>query len=174
MRKYPLIAITAALGFAWPALAQQQPAPTAPQIQPPAQGTGNVEVRPAEPKIQFESAPPEVRVEKSGEPQVRVVMVPTIAGKMPEDLVGRTVRDQGGEEAGTVRDFVTSDNGSIESLVLTRGDVLGLGKRTVAVPWNRVRVNPDTVDMVLTMSEDELKNLPDFEYNQEARVVIGP
>jgi hypothetical protein len=93
---------------------------------------------------------------------------------MPEDMVGKTVRYQGGEDAGTVRDFVTNDDGSIESLVLTRGGILGIGERNVAVPWNQVRVNPDNADMVLTLNEEQLEELPDFEYNQEARVVIGP
>jgi sporulation protein YlmC with PRC-barrel domain len=174
MRRTFLIATAAALSLTWPALAQQ-PAPSQPQVQPPAQGPGSVEVRPADPQIRIETAPPEIKVETQGEPQIRVVNVPTVAGKMPQDFVGKTVHDQQGKDAGVVRDFVLAgEDGSIESLVLTRGGVLGIGQRTVAVPWQRVRVNPDNADMVVTMTEDELKDVPDFEYSQEARVIIGP
>ena len=67
--------------------------------QPPqavVQGQGTVQVRPAEPQIRIESAPPQIQVETPGEAEIKVVQVPTIDGRMPEAVIGQTVKNSEG------------------------------------------------------------------------------
>lgn len=181
MKRHLLLAPALALCLAAPALAaalaQDQPAP-APRQEPAGavvQGQGTVEVRPADPQIRIESAPAEVQVETTGEPQIRVVEVPTIAGRMPEDVVGWNVRNSAGEDIGEVRDFVTEpDSPAITSLVMSRSRLLGLGERLVTLPWDSVRVDPQGNALVTTLGQEELDNAPEFEYGAEARTIIGP
>jgi sporulation protein YlmC with PRC-barrel domain len=173
MHRHILITSALLLGFTTvPALAQTEPQ------QPPqavVQGQGTVEVRPAEPQIRIESAPPEVQVETPGEPAIRVVQVPTIDGRMPEEIVGRTVKNSEGEDIGEVRDFITQpDSAAIESLVLSQSRFLGIGEKLVTIPWDKVRVDPQSHELLATLTKDELDNAPEFEYSGEARTVIGP
>ena len=173
MHRHLLITSALLLGFTTvPASAQTQPQ------QPPqavVQGQGTVEVRPAEPQIRIESAPPEVQVETPGEPEIKVVQVPTINGRMPEDIVGQTVQNTEGEDIGEVRDFITQpDSAAIDSLVLSQSRLLGFGEKLVTIPWKKVRVDPQSHGLVVTLTKDELDNAPEFEYSGEARTVIGP
>jgi hypothetical protein len=160
------------LGFTVAAAAQTQPQ------QPPqavVRGQGTVEVRPAEPQIRIESAPPQVQVETPGESEIKVVQVPTIDGRMPEAVVGQTVKNSEGEDIGEVRDFITQpDSAAIESLVLSQSRFLGFGEKLVTIPWDKVRVDPQSHELVATLTKDELDNAPEFEYSGEARTVIGP
>jgi hypothetical protein len=174
MRRHILITSALLLGTAFPALAQTQPQPAQPP-QAVVQGQGTVEVRPAEPQIRIESAPPQIQVETAGEAEIKVVHVPTIGGRMPEDIVGQTVKNSEGEDIGEVRDFVTQpDSPEIDSLVLSRSRLLGLGEKLVTIPWDKVRVEPQSNGLVATLTKDELDNAPEFEYSGEARTVIGP
>src|SRR3954463_14722676 len=103
MHRHLLITSALLLSITVPAAAQNQPQ------QPPqavVQGQGTVQVRPAEPQIRIESAPPAVQVETPGEPAIKVVQVPTINGRMPEEIVGQTVKNSEGEDIGEVRDFI--------------------------------------------------------------------
>jgi hypothetical protein len=163
------------LGISAPVAAQNQ---AQPQPQPPqavVQGQGTVEVRPAEPQVRIESVPPQVQVETPGEPQIKVVQVPTIAGRMPEDVVGQSVKNTENEEIGEVRDFITQpDSPAIQSLVLSHSRLLGLGEKLVTIPWDKVRVDPQSHDLVVTLTKDELDKAPEFEYSGEAKTVIGP
>src|SRR4051794_13744473 len=172
MHRHLFITSALLLGFTAPVAAQNQPQ------QPPqavVQGQGTVQVRPAEPQIRIESVPPQVQVETPGEAQIKVVQVPTIDGRMPEAVVGQTVKNGEGKDIGEVRDFITQpDSAAIDSLVLSRSRFLGFGEKLVTIPWNKVQVNPQSHELVATLSKDELDNAPEFEYSGEARTVIGP
>ena len=123
----------------------------------------------------IESAPPQIQVETPGEPQIRIVQVPTIDGRMPEAVVGQTVNNSEGKDIGEVRDFVTQpDSAAIHSLVLSRSRLLGFGEKLVTIPWDKVRVDPQSHGMVATLSRGRTGNAPKFEYSGEARTVIGP
>jgi hypothetical protein len=94
---------------------------------------------------------------------------------MPEDIVGQTVKNSEGEDIGEVRDFITQqDSAAIDSLVLSQSRFLGFGEKLVTIPWDKVRVDPQSHELVATLTKDELDNAPEFEYSGEARTVIGP
>ena len=52
--------------------------------------------------------------------------------------------------------------------------ILGFGEKLVTIPWDKVRVDPQSHELVATLTKDELDNAPEFEYSGEARTVIGP
>ena len=103
--------------------------------------------RSAPPSRRSGSNPPRRRFrwKLAGEAEIKVVHVPTIGGRMPEDIVGQTVKNSEGEDIGEVRDFVTQpDSPEIDSLVLSRSRLLGLGEKLVTIPWDKVRVEPQS------------------------------
>ncbi|MFO8149101.1 MAG: PRC-barrel domain-containing protein [Trueperaceae bacterium] len=90
------------------------------------------------------------------------------AGEIPdsvteEALRGATVHDREGQEIGTVNDVVVGDDGKIESVVMEVGGYLGIGSRAVAVAAHRlaVRDEDDGTRVILGMTQDELRELPE-------------
>jgi sporulation protein YlmC with PRC-barrel domain len=86
-------------------------------------------------------------------------------GEMPaaEALRGATVHDRQGQEIGTVNDVVVGDDGRAESVVMEVGGYLGIGSRAVAVAAHRlsVRDEDDGTRVILGMTQDELRELPE-------------
>jgi sporulation protein YlmC with PRC-barrel domain len=75
-----------------------------------------------------------------------------------------TVHDRQGREVGRVRDVVLAGDGRVESVVLEIGGYLGVGSRTVAVATRHLAVREEggSSRIMLGMTEDELRDLPDY------------
>ena len=56
-------------------------------------------------------------------------------------LVGETVFDSSGDNAGTIDDLLTDDSGKISQAVISTGGVLGMGK-LVEVPFDQLKFEP--------------------------------
>lgn len=61
-------------------------------------------------------------------------------GWSAQEMIDTQVRAQGGDELGEVEDIVVGSEGQIQSVVVASGGVLDVGKRHVAVPWEKVRI----------------------------------
>jgi sporulation protein YlmC with PRC-barrel domain len=88
-------------------------------------------------------------------------------------LVGTDVINQAGDDVGTVDDVVLERDGRVAAVIITTGGVLGIGARTVALPWDRLDVSRDQDDpekyrVRTAMTEDELENLPEFDADARA------
>lgn len=161
---------------------QVAPPPGGPVKAETQSGQANIQIRRAEANIQVETAEPQVVVEQAQEkPQVRIERMNRHeaslydAGLDRQKLIGLDVVDQGGDDVGEVHDLVLAKSGSIESLVVqTSTGFLGMNERLVAVPFNTVRVGPDGDQVRLPLSAETLRDSPDFSYDGQRQVMLGP
>lgn len=90
-------------------------------------------------------------------------------------IVGTDIRNEAGENIGTIDDLVLERDGRIASAIVTTGGaILGIGAKTVVVPWNRLDLSRDQDDpskyrVKTSMTEDELENLPEFDGDAYSR-----
>lgn len=85
-----------------------------------------------------------------------------------EDLQNAVVYDRFDEQVSGISDLVLSDDGeTVEGVLIDVGGFLGLGARTVAVGMDQLQIqhNPQTdeVRVYLSMTQEELENLPEYE-----------
>jgi sporulation protein YlmC with PRC-barrel domain len=90
-------------------------------------------------------------------------------------IVGMDIKNEAGDTIGTIDDLVLERDGRIASaIVSTGGALLGIGAKTVVVPWNRLDLSRDQDDpskyrVRTSMTEDELENLPEFDGDAYSR-----
>lgn len=79
-------------------------------------------------------------------------------------LIGTTVRNAQGQDLGEVNDLVLDlGKGRVHYLVLERGGVLGVGAKGVAVPSDRVRSGTRDGELIVNLTEQQLKDAPGLE-----------
>ena len=90
-----------------------------------------------------------------------------------EAVRGATVHDRQGREVGEVRDVVLAGDGAVESVVLEVGGYLGVGSRTVAVAVRHLAVREEAGSsrIMLGMTEEELRDLPEYRLPVKSPVV---
>lgn len=85
-----------------------------------------------------------------------------------DDLEDTTIVNRQDEEIGSISDVILDQQGRVAAVVVTTGGVMGIGGETKALAWDDVQISAksdedDEYKVVVSMSEDELGNLPDFE-----------
>lgn len=80
-------------------------------------------------------------------------------------LIGTKVRGASDETLGDVSDVVMDANGSVSAVVVGVGGFLGVGEKSVAVPFSALEMSRarDGDRLVLRHSKDELKAAPTFQ-----------
>ena len=68
---------------------------------------------------------------------------------------------------GNVSEVLLTEDGSIESIVVNVGGVLGIGSKPVEVPFDEVTLQrndeDDELSIIIPMSEQELEDMPEYE-----------
>jgi len=86
-----------------------------------------------------------------------------------DELMGRTAKTAGGEEVGEVVDVLLDGQGRASQIVLELDD------KRVAVEFSRARLESAGSDLQLTgLSEQQIRDLPEFEYDDSAMAVNAP
>ncbi len=81
-----------------------------------------------------------------------------------DDLIGTDVENPQGEDLGSVVDLVIDPRqGRVHYVVLSRGEVLGIGGTRYPIPWNAIRYSEAGDRFILDMSEEVLEAAPNFE-----------
>ncbi|MBB6308490.1 PRC-barrel domain-containing protein [Xanthobacter tagetidis] len=140
MKKIKLLTVAAASLLASAAIAQQ----TAPTTTP-----GSSTMPPA-----ATAAPPATFIGMQTADQI-----------MASDLIGMSVRGAGDESIGEINDVVLARDGRVIGAVIGVGGFLGIGEKSVAVPFQMVEMvrGPNTTDhVVIRKTKDELKAAPEF------------
>lgn len=85
-----------------------------------------------------------------------------------KDLISKKVLDTVGHEYGTIKDLIIDKNSQkILLVVISEGGFAGteLGSNYVAIPWNKLNVNPNTYTCILGVNTGEINNSPRFDYS---------
>jgi sporulation protein YlmC with PRC-barrel domain len=79
------------------------------------------------------------------------------------DLIGATVKNPQGESLGSIYELVLDpQDAKIKNAVISIGGVLGIGAKTVAIPWQEVTPQSDGKSVVVAMQKEELQNAPEW------------
>jgi sporulation protein YlmC with PRC-barrel domain len=132
----------------------------------PASGFAQ-EQNPAHHQAVQQGAPP------SGEAQQGSARA-TITVAAASDIVGRTVRDHEGRDAGRVEQLmVNAVTGDVDYLIIGADDAFDIGNKLIAVPWNK-RVDPalwGNDSLTLDTSIDRLRQAPRLDQSDLAKLV---
>ena len=100
-----------------------------------------------------------------------------------ENLMGKNVVSQQGNDLGSIDDLVISENGEVEYIILSRGGTLGMGGEMVPVPWEAANLQRGADDQLTAdITEQQLDDAPTFDdyaqigsesYEQEVHSYFG-
>ena len=97
-----------------------------------------------------------------------------VAGQMSaEALIGKTVKNVTNETVGKIDDVYLDASGAVKLVVVSVGGFLGVGSKTVAVPWTDMKFGRDgsSITVLTNWTRDSLKAMPD--YKEERRIPSG-
>jgi sporulation protein YlmC with PRC-barrel domain len=86
------------------------------------------------------------------------------------NLLGAMVKRLTGDSIGEVEDLIVSADADVRLAVISVGGVLGLGEKTIAIPFDQFMVAPDGTALYLTMSEEELRARPAFDLDADGNL----
>jgi len=79
---------------------------------------------------------------------------------------GAPVMSRDGEEIANVSDVLLTEDGSIDSVIVNVGGVLGIGSKPVEIPFDEVtlqsRDENDEMSIVIPMSQQDLEDMPEY------------
>jgi sporulation protein YlmC with PRC-barrel domain len=76
-------------------------------------------------------------------------------------LIGAAVRSQQGKDIGKVeRLMVDPKDGRVRTVVVQQGGTLGVGGKSVSIPWESVKVGQDGDKIVVTAEQQMLDQAP--------------
>jgi sporulation protein YlmC with PRC-barrel domain len=83
------------------------------------------------------------------------------------ELMDKSVKDQQGNEIGSVEDLIVSQEGEVEFLILSEGaEFLGIGEEEfIPIPWDQVDAqgySPDQDELTVNVDEQTLREAPTF------------
>ena len=80
---------------------------------------------------------------------------------------GAPVMSRDGEQIANVSDVLLTEDGSIDSVIVNVGGVLGIGSKPVEIPFDEVtlqsRDENDEMSIVIPMSQQDLEDMPEYE-----------
>jgi len=80
-------------------------------------------------------------------------------------IIGANVKNTQGENLGKVDELIIDPHDSrIKAAVVSMGGVLGIGAKSVAVPWDKLTMGSGTDNtLVVAMGKDELEHAPGWQ-----------
>jgi sporulation protein YlmC with PRC-barrel domain len=181
-RKLMLLAAIPLL-FAGPALAQstdqapaaapgvETPPPPAASEMPPADGTtdtapidGTADTAPMDGTAPADVAEPLPAPSSS---DVQILSEESDDQILVDQIVGMDVVDATGNKIGTVDNIVLDKSGKLTGLVLSAGEILGMGGKTVAISWQDVAAVENAEAITVNLTEEQLAAAPEFRTKEE-------
>jgi sporulation protein YlmC with PRC-barrel domain len=85
-----------------------------------------------------------------------------------ETLLGSDVKNPQAQDVGTLKQLMVDPHtGRVMYAVVAMGGFLGMGEKTVIVPWNALEVGRDGKSLVLNVSQQMLQQAPVYEKGKE-------
>jgi sporulation protein YlmC with PRC-barrel domain len=101
------------------------------------------------------------------EPGMTSPSAPSTKGELyASKLIGASVKNAQGENLGRIDELVIDPSDArITTAVIAVGGVLGLGAKSVAIPWNKVTMGSgsDRDTVVVAMEKEEFEKAPTWE-----------
>jgi hypothetical protein len=93
-------------------------------------------------------------------------------------LIGASVYGPDNASIGEIDDVLVTNDGNIGAIVIGVGGFLGVGEKSVAIPFNAItitrKLNSDSIDKVsVSYTKDQLKNAPKFAYLDASSSTTG-
>lgn len=152
------LAATTALAFvlAQPVLAHQALAQSA---------------QPAAPAAEAQPQAAQTRDQPAAAPAGAVVAGQTEEQVLASSLIGRSVQDPQGETIGEIADLVLDQDDRVVAAVLSVGGFLGLGSKSVGVPWSKLEVTEADghAIVIANVTEQQLADAPAFRTQADIR-----
>lgn len=82
-------------------------------------------------------------------------------------VLGAEVMSREGDDIADVSEVLLTEDGSIDSIIVNVGGVLGIGSKPVEIPFEEVTLQTSDstgrMSIVIPMSQQELENMPEYE-----------
>jgi sporulation protein YlmC with PRC-barrel domain len=78
-------------------------------------------------------------------------------------LIGMDVENRQGQRLGQINDAAVKRDGDVAYVVISRGGFLGIGGQLVAIPWDRLNVEPAQERVILDVTEEQFERARAFE-----------
>lgn len=134
----------------------------------PAAGTGAAETNMGATEAPATSAAPGAATEGG--------MAGSASAVSAEEMMGKSVLGSDGQEIGEVADVIVDPStGQARQVILSRGGILGLGEKQVAVDFSEFRPTPDGEALeAASLTADQVEQMPEFEYEDGTVSVNRP
>lgn len=79
-------------------------------------------------------------------------------------LIGATIRNAANESIGEVKDVFLDQNGTVKALVVSVGGAMGIGAKSVMLPWQDLKVDRQQNKLFMTTNatKETLKAMPEY------------
>jgi sporulation protein YlmC with PRC-barrel domain len=84
-------------------------------------------------------------------------------------LIGASVKNTQGDSLGKIDELVIDPHDArIKAAIISVGGVLGLGAKSVAIPWDKMTMGtgPDRDTIIVAMAKDELEKAPGWQKSE--------
>ncbi len=89
---------------------------------------------------------------------------------LASSIIGMSIKNsarQDAEEIGTVNDLIMNKDHKLVGVVVGIGGFLGLGQKSVGIPWNEVKnMDPQKGVAVVNVTKKQLQDAPEFKSKQ--------
>lgn len=86
-----------------------------------------------------------------------------------QELIGADVKNAQNETVGEIESVHLDQGGMVSNVIVSVGGFLGLGSRDVALSWNDLQVAEGGQSITTTMTKEQLKNMPEYQYSDSAQ-----
>jgi sporulation protein YlmC with PRC-barrel domain len=112
----------------------------------------------------------EQQVQRATEPAEESIPLATSKPTQEQTLVsssafiGTAVKNLQGEKLGNLQELmIDPQSGRVVYAVLASGGVLGMGEKSVAIPWETLKVGLEKDELIVEMDKDKLQSAPAYE-----------
>ena len=91
-------------------------------------------------------------------------------------VLGRMVKDSGGQQVGRVVDVIVEPSGMPRAVVVDTGGFMGVGARRVAVAWAVTHVPPPSDKagaVTIDLTDDQVKGAPEYTDRSKPAIILG-
>jgi sporulation protein YlmC with PRC-barrel domain len=83
-------------------------------------------------------------------------------------LIGRNIQNMQNETIGEIESVFIGADGKVDSVMVGVGGFLGMGEREVRLAWKDLQISDGGRKVVVNMTKDQLKAMPEYKYKDMA------